>query len=69
MVDNKLFGIVDQLKDVIKQQQAEAYKALLALPDGETKTGLRRLLNEASKGELSQVDAQKELEKIMKNAR
>ena len=69
MVDKKIFEIADQLKSVVKEQQVQAHKALLSLPEGETKNSLKRLLNEASSGRLSQQDAQKELEKIMKDAR
>ena len=69
MVDKKIFEIVEQLKSVVNEQKAQAQKALLSLPEGETKDKLRGLLNEASTGRLSQQDAQKELEKIIKNAR
>jgi len=68
MIDKKLFKIADQLKSIMNVQKTKAQEALLSLPEGDTKTKLKSLLNEASAGRLSQQDAQRELEKIMKNA-
>jgi len=68
MIDKKLFKIVDNLKSIMDAQKTKAHEALLSLPDGETKDKLKILLREASTGRLSQQDAQRELEKIMKNA-
>ena len=68
MVGNTIFEIAEQLKRVMHDQQAQARKALISLPEGETKDNLRRLLNEASTGKLSLEDAQREIQNIMKNA-
>ncbi len=69
MVGNTIFEIAEQLKRVMHDQQAQARKALISLPEGKTKDNLRRLLNEASTGKLSLEDAQREIQNIMKNAR
>lgn len=69
MVDQKIFKIADQLKNVLNEQMATAQKSLLSLPEGETKSKLKKLLSAAASGKLSQGAAQKELQKIMSNAR
>lgn len=68
MVNEKIFKIADQLRDVVQQQMAQAKTALGALPDGETKDKLQELLRRASSGKVSHVDAQKEVQKIINNA-
>ena len=68
MMNKKILDIAAQLKGVVKEQRQEAEKALLSLPDGPTKAGLKALLSRASSGKLDIKDAQQELEKIVKNA-
>jgi len=69
MVDKKIFEMADQLKSIVETQKAEAHKGLLSLPEGATRNNLKSLLNRASSGRLSIQDAQKELGKILNNAR
>lgn len=68
MVNRKLFDIAAQLGDVVKEQMGEAQKALSKLPEGKTKEELTTLLRRSSSGKISHEDAQKEIQKIIKNA-
>ena len=69
MIDNKLFEIAGQLKDVVSEHKANAQKAILSLPEGKTKEDLKSLLRKASTGKVSQKDAQREINKIITDAR
>lgn len=68
MVNKKLFDIAAQLGDVVKEQMGEAQKALSNLPEGDTKKNLATLLRKASSGKISHEEAQKEIQKILKDA-
>jgi hypothetical protein len=67
MVNQEIFHIADKLKSVVDSQMNAAKNALLSLPEGETKAKLMTLLKQASTGKLSHVDAQRELDKIVKH--
>jgi hypothetical protein len=69
MIDSKIQDIAGQLKNVVNEQLAVAKDALTKIPDGDTKQNLEALLKKASTGKLSSEDAQKELKKILSNAR
>lgn len=68
MINKEIFKIADRLQGVVGQQMSKAKEALLSLPEGETKKNLESLLRKASSGKVSHEDAQRELEKIVKNA-
>lgn len=68
MINKEIFKIADQLQGVVQQQMKQARQALANLPEGETKSNLEDLLRRASTGKVSHVDAQREVEKIIKNA-
>lgn len=68
MVNEEIFKIANQLQDVVKQQMSEANKALSVLPNGDTKKRLENLIKRASTGKLSHADAQREIQKIIKDA-
>jgi len=68
MVNEDIFKIADQLRNVVDQQKEQARKALLSLPEGETKRRLTDLLRQATSGKISHVDAQKEIQKIVADA-
>ena len=69
MIDKKIIDIANSLQLVMNQHLEAARKAMLDVPEGETRLKLEELLKSASTGKLKPEDAQKELEKIIKNAR
>lgn len=68
MVNKEIFKIADQLQGVVQEQMKQAKQALANLPEGETKTNLENLLKRASTGKVSHHDAQREVQKIIKDA-
>lgn len=68
MVNKEIFKIADQLQGVVQEQMEQAKQALSNLPEGRTKKSLEDLLKRASTGKVSHVDAQREVQKIIKNA-
>ena len=68
MVNKEIFKIADQLQSVVQQQMKQAKQALSALPEGETKSNLEDLLRRASRGKVSHIDVQREVQNIIKNA-
>lgn len=68
MVNKDIFKIANQLQSVVQQQMKAAKDALSDLPEGETKKSFQDLLNRASSGKISHKDAQREINKIIKNA-
>lgn len=68
MINKEIFGIADQLKNVVDQQMKLAKEAIANIPEGETKNNLQDLLKRASSGKVTHADAQREIQNIMKNA-
>lgn len=60
--------MADKLQDIVAEQKKVASNALLKLPEGETKNELKKLLVKASSGKVSLEDAQREIDKIVRNA-
>lgn len=69
MVNNEIFELADKLKNVASKQMEAANKALLNLPEGETKDKLKDLLRRASTGKVSVEKAQEEINKIVADGR
>lgn len=68
MINKEIFELAEKLQNVVNEQMAAAKKALVNLPESKTKKSLEELLRKASSGNVSTQDAQRELEKIMKDA-
>lgn len=68
MINKEILKIAGQLQNVVSEQMKQAKQSLEGIPEGETKRKLTDLLSKASKGGVTQEDAQREIEKIVKNA-
>lgn len=68
IVNDKIFQIAGELKNVVHEQMEQAQEAIGNLPEGETRDKLKDLLRRASSGKISHDDAQKEIQKIIANA-
>lgn len=68
MIDERLERIAGELKDVVKDSKRQALAALENIPEGDTRKKLHALLKRATAGKLSQEQAQKEINEIIKNA-
>lgn len=69
MVNEEILKLGQQLKNVVDEQMKQAKNALSNLPEGQTKSELEALLKRAASGSVSPQQAQKEVQKIIDNAR
>lgn len=68
MIDKELLDLSRKLKSTIDRQKEMAISSLDGLQEGDTKKGLSQLLQRAVNGKLNYEEAQKEVEKIIRNA-
>ena len=69
MINKEVFEMADKLKKTVLDNKLAAENALKNIPEGDTKKRLTELLKAASSGKLKPEDAQRELQKVINNAR
>lgn len=66
MINKEITDIAKSLQNVVSQQMQIAQDVLAQIPEGEIKSDLTDLLKRASSGKISHLDAQKQVQKIVK---
>lgn len=68
MINPEIFEMANKLKKVVLDNKNAAEQALQIIPEGDTKRKLTELMKQAASGKLKPEDAQRELNKVIKNA-
>ncbi len=69
MINPEVFEMANKLKKVVIDNKKAAEEALKGIPDGSTKDRLTSLMKSAASGKLKPEDAQRELQKVINDAR
>lgn len=68
-INPDILKMAKSLRSDVERQKGIALEMLNSLPEGDQKESLTKLLNRALKGNVNFEDAQREIQKILNNAR